>query len=365
MLEGLDSSQEAGSVAQRVLNAFCTPFAVLSGLARVGTSIGISLFPTDATDSETLLRHADMAMYAVKTTGKNRYQHFDRALFVEILRKARLEHDLRVAITERQFVMHYQPRVNVATGAVFSMEALVRWNHPVDGLVGPDQFIPVAEETGSILQLGELIVDMVCAQLSVCAKCSGRILPVSINVSTRQFNEVDIHGCIGGALTRHGVDPSYVEVELTESTMVKDPAKTSACIHALHSLGIRLLVDDFGTGYSSLAMLQELYFDILKVDKSFTRRLGVDQQGEILFGAIVTMAHALGMRVIAEGVESSQQLEILRRLECDEVQGYYSFRPAEAGTVHASAWSAQRQDIFSGTYYAQRKSWSAERTTLR
>lgn len=341
VLEDLDSSHEAASVADRVLSAFRTPFAVTSGLTTVGTSIGISLYPSDASDSETLLRHADMAMYAVKTSGKNRYQHFDRALFVELLRKAQLQQDLGIAITERQFVMHYQPRVNVATGAVFSLEALVRWNHPVEGLIGPDRFIPVAEETGAILQLGEMIIDMVCEQLSVWAKCSSQIVPVSINVSSRQFNEVDIHACIAGALTRHGVNPSCVEVELTESTMVKDPAKTSACIHALHNLGIRLLVDDFGTGYSSLAMLQELDFDILKVDKSFTRRLGVDHQGEIFFGAIVTMAHALGMRVIAEGVESSQQLEILRRLQCDEVQGFYLYRPAEAGSIQAATWSTQ------------------------
>lgn len=339
ILEEITSAAEAGAVAERILDAFSTPFAVLSGLVTVGTSIGISLFPLDATDAETLLRHADMAMYAVKTSGKNRYQHFDRALFVEILRKAQLENDLRLAITKRQFVMHYQPRVNVATGAVFSMEALVRWNHPTEGLIGPDRFIPTAEDTGSILELGELIIDMVCTQLALWAAHPGPIVPVSINVSSRQFNEVEVHSCIANALIRHGVDPSRVEIELTESTMVKDPAKASECIQALHGLGIRLLVDDFGTGYSSLAMLQELDFDILKVDKSFTRRLGVDHQGEIFFGAIITMAHALGMSVIAEGVESLEQLEILRRLECDEVQGYYLYHPAEAGDYQAATWS--------------------------
>lgn len=339
ILENLTDASEAKCVAERVVQDVKVPFLVSSGVATVGTSIGISVYPLDALDADTLLKHADIAMYSVKTTGKNRYQYFDKALFAEMHRKAQLEYELRTAITERQFVMYYQPRVDVLTSTVFSMEALIRWIHPVEGLLGPDHFIPIAEETGLILELGEMIIDIVCAQLAVWAECDRPVLPVSVNVSSRQFNEIDICDCIANALTRHGVLASCIEIELTESTMVKDPVKTSACINSLHNLGIRLLVDDFGTGYSSLAMLQDFDFDILKVDKSFTRRLGVDRNGEIFFGAIITMAHALGMRVIAEGVESYQQLEILQRLRCDEVQGFYLYRPLEAGKVQESAWS--------------------------
>lgn len=338
ILEGLTSTSEAGTVAGRILNAFCAHFSISVGIVTVGTSIGISIYPIDASDAPTLLNHADAAMYAVKTAGKHQFQFFDSVLFAEIRRKANLEQELRTVVVEKQFEMYYQPRVDVLSGQVTSMEALVRWNHPVEGLLGPEHFIPVAEESGLILQIGELIVDIVCAQLAKWAQFQSDLIPVSINVSSRQFNEVDIHACIAVALKRYELKPAWVEVELTESTMIKDPAKASACIQALHGLGIRLLVDDFGTGYSSLAMLQELDFDVLKVDKSFTTRLGADHEGEIFVSAIITMAHALGMRVVAEGVESSEQLSILFRLRCDEAQGYFLFRPMLPGKELAGTW---------------------------
>lgn len=339
VLEELTCPTEADAVAGRIVDAFQQPFAVSKGIVTVGTSIGISVFPLDASDPDSLLRHSDLAMYAVKTGGKNRYQHFDQALFTVISMKAQLECELRTAIKEKQFVMHYQPRVDLATGAVCSMEALVRWNHPVDGVIGPDRFIHVAEETGLILDLGDLIIDIVCSQLALWAQSNCPVLPVSINVSSRQFNEMDIHASFVAALAKHKVGAASVEIELTESTMLNDTAKASDCLHALHKLGISLLVDDFGTGYSSLSMLQELDFDILKVDKSFTQRLGADRQGEVFFNAIVTMAHALGMRVIAEGVENHHQLEILHKLGCDEVQGFFLFRPRLATVDQALMWS--------------------------
>lgn len=338
ILESLAGPEDADVVAARVVEAFQQPFAVTSGIVTVGTSIGISIYPLDASDPDSLLRHADMAMYAVKIDGKNRYQHFESALFAERSEKAKLGGELRSAIREKQFVMHYQPRVDLVTGAVCSLEALVRWNHPTEGLIGPDRFIPLAEETALILDLGELIIDIVCIQLSVWSQQGGPVLPVSINVSSRQFNEVDIYASISAALARHNVAASSVEIELTESTMLTDSTKAAQCLRALHELGVSLLVDDFGTGYSSLSMLQELEFDILKVDKSFTRRLDADHKGEVFFNAIITMAHALGMKVIAEGVETCRQMEILQRLGCDEVQGFYLFRPRAAMLVQARMW---------------------------
>jgi diguanylate cyclase (GGDEF)-like protein len=336
ILERLKHEDEAAHVAARIVQAFQAIFAIAAGAATVGTSIGISLFPLDAEDVETLFRHADIAMYEVKTTGKNRYHFFDPAFYGLMQARTRREKELRAAIAGHQFVMHYQARVDCVTGEVVSLEALVRWQHPEAGLLGPEEFIPLAEETGLILHLGELIIDLVCAQISDWAGGHYGCMPVSINVSSRQFNERDIRQSITDAIHRHRLSPSCVQIELTESTMVKDPERTAQSLQAIHALGIKLLVDDFGTGYSSLSMLHQMDFDVLKVDKSFTSRLGVDHKGEVFFSAIITMAHSLGMRVVAEGVETPEQLEILRALECDEVQGFYLYRPVPADQLPAA-----------------------------
>ncbi|MTV54144.1 EAL domain-containing protein [Massilia buxea] len=335
ILEHLRDSAEAAHVAGRIVQAFHAGISIGAGTATIGTSIGISICPGDAHDGDALLRHADIAMYEVKTSGKNRYKFFDPAFYGVLQQRQLRESDLRTAIRDGQFVMYYQPRVRTATMEVCSVEALVRWNHPTAGTLQPDAFIPLAEETGLIVALGELIVDAVCAQIAAWRREGYPPLPVSINVSSRQFNERDMHALFVQALQRHDVAPECVEIELTESTMLHDPGRTAQNLQAIHAMGIKLLVDDFGTGYSSLSMLQQLDFDILKVDKSFTRRLGVDRQGEILFSAIITMAHALGMKVVAEGVERREQVELLARLQCDELQGYYVARPADAARVRS------------------------------
>jgi diguanylate cyclase len=322
-------------VAGRVVQAFQAGVGIAAGTVSIGASVGISMCPTDAHDVDTLLRHADIAMYEVKTRGKNGCQFFDPAFYGAIRQRQQRERELDAAIRDNEFVLHYQVRVCAATQRVVSLEALVRWNHPTAGLLYPDEFIPLAEETGMIVPLGERVVDCVCAQIAQWAGDGCPPLPVSINVSSRQFNERDMHALFQQALQRHGIPPERVEIELTESTMIRDPLRTSEHLHAMHALGIRLLVDDFGTGYSSLSMLQQLDFDILKVDKSFTRRLGQDRQGEVLFAAIITMAHALGMRVVAEGVERPEQVAVLTRLQCDELQGYYIATPLPPAAVQA------------------------------
>ena len=327
VLELLAQQEEAEHVAERILKAFQAPFTTSKGTAPVGTSIGISVYPCDAKDMEALYQHADLAMYEAKTSGKNRYHLFDTAFYDAMRQRTRREKELRAAIANNEFVMHYQARVDCRSNQVTSLEALVRWNHPLEGTLGPDEFIGLAEETGLILHLGELVIELVCAQI---AQWSGGIygnVPVSINVSSRQFNERDIREIIAGALLRHGIYASCVEIELTESSIVVDPRRTADNLKAIHALGVKLLVDDFGTGYSSLSMLHNMAFDVLKVDKSFTSRLGVDENGDVFFQAIITMAHSLGMRVVAEGVETAGQLRILQALGCDELQGFYLFRP--------------------------------------
>ncbi|HEX8605919.1 MAG TPA: EAL domain-containing protein [Pseudoduganella sp.] len=343
ILENLQGTAEAAQVAARVLQAFHAGVAIGAGTANVGASVGISMCPGDAQDVDTLLRHADIAMYEVKTSGKNGVRFFDPAFYGAMQARKKREKELRAAIADNQFVMHYQVRVDAATERAVSLEALVRWNHPAAGLLYPDEFIPLAEETGMIVPLGELVVDSVCAQIAAWTRDGCPRLPVSINVSSRQFNERDMHALFMEALDRHGIDPDRVEVELTESTMIRDPERTAEHLQAMHAAGIRLLVDDFGTGYSSLSMLQQLDFDLLKVDKSFTRRLGHDGQGEILFRAIITMAHALGMKVVAEGVEQPEQADVLSRMQCDELQGYYIATPLDADGVQAEIRRRQRE----------------------
>ncbi|GGY11808.1 hypothetical protein GCM10007386_47600 [Pseudoduganella dura] len=343
ILENLHGTAEAAQVAARVLQAFHAGVAIGAGTASVGASVGISMCPGDAQDVDMLLRHADIAMYEVKTSGKNGCRFFDPAFYGAMRQRKQRENELQAAIADNQFVMHYQVRVDAATQHAVSLEALVRWNHPAAGLLYPDEFIPLAEETGMIVPLGEVVVESVCAQIAAWTRDGCPPLPVSINVSSRQFNERDMHALFLEALERHGIPPARVEIELTESTMIRDPERTAEHLQAMHALGIRLLVDDFGTGYSSLSMLQQLDFDLLKVDKSFTRRLGHDGQGEILFKAIITMAHALGMKVVAEGVERPEQAEVLSRLQCDELQGYYIATPLDASGVQVEIRRRQRE----------------------
>jgi EAL domain-containing protein (putative c-di-GMP-specific phosphodiesterase class I) len=223
--------------------------------------------------------------------------------------------------------MYYQPRVDILTGTTSSMEALVRWEHPTKGLLGPLDFIPLAEETGLILSLGELVIDKVCAQLADWEKTGQELVPVSINVSPRQFNEVDVAKILSASIAHHNIDAKLVEVELTESSVMGDSSDVSRTLMALRRMGIKLLVDDFGTGYSSLSQLQRLDFDVLKVDRAFTAEVDRTEKGHVFFKAIITMAHALGMRVVAEGVENENQIKILKSLHCDEIQGFYISKP--------------------------------------
>ena len=327
ILETLAHETDAAHVAERILQAFQDAFRFPAGIHSLGASIGISVFPDDGADADTLLQHADIAMYSVKTSGKRNYRFYDERFYESLRARLEREAELRHAIQHDQFVMYYQPRIEVATGMTSSMEALVRWVHPTKGLISPVEFISLAEETDVILSLGEMVIDKVCAQLAAWAKEGKDPIPVSINVSSRQFNETDIAEILLTALTRHKIDATLIEIELTESSMMGDSQEVARTLIAIRRMGIKLLVDDFGTGYSSLAQLQRLDFDLLKVDQAFTARLDKTSEGSVFFLAIITMAHALGMRVVAEGVETETQAEILKSLQCDELQGFYISRP--------------------------------------
>lgn len=330
ILENAAKREDIEHVAERILHAFDQKFRLSAGTFKVGTSIGISVFPDDGSDANTLLTHADAAMYSAKTSGKHGYQFFDPRCFAKIRERQNEEAELRHALEHDQFIMYYQPRVDIATGNICSMEALVRWAHPTKGIISPYKFIPLAEDTGLILRLGELIINKVCAQLAFWLENKKELVPVSINISARQFNETQIATILRDALSRHNVPASLVEVELTESSMTGDNQHVTHSMEELQKLGVRLAVDDFGTGYSSLSQLQRLDFDVLKVDRAFTAELERTKEGEIFFTAIITMAHALGMRVVAEGVETATQVGKLKALRCDEIQGFYVSLPLPA-----------------------------------
>jgi diguanylate cyclase (GGDEF)-like protein len=330
LLQPCDGERQTEAVAERIVGAFSAPFAVADDLHAVGASVGISLFPRDGTDAATLIRHSDIAMYAGKNDGKGQYRFFDPSLSSELKSRAQLKQNLLEAIDKDQFVLHYQPRVDTGSGELLSMEALLRWQHPQLGMVAPGDFIPLAESTGLIIPIGELVIEKACAQLAAWRDEGALLVPVSINVSPRQFAGSGIRRQLCSALLRYDVPPALLEVEITESAMMGDHDAILAELAGLRALGIKLHVDDFGTGYSSLSQLQRLKMDVLKVDRAFTSQLGVSKEGNVFFQAIVSMAHALGMSVVAEGVETETQLEILRALDCNEVQGYLISRPVPA-----------------------------------
>jgi diguanylate cyclase (GGDEF)-like protein len=330
LLDPCEGEREVAAVAQRVVEALAAPFAIGDELHAVGASVGIGLFPRDGVDRDTLVKHADMAMYAAKNDGKAQFRFFDPQLSNTLRAQARLKQSLVDAIEEDQFVLHYQPRVDARDGRLLSMEALLRWQHPVLGMVPPAEFIPLAESTGLIVRIGQLVIDKACVQVAAWRELGMEVVPVSINVSARQFRRGSVPGHLAAALRRHGLPAHLVEVEITESAMMSEHDDILAELAELRALGIKLHVDDFGTGYSSLSQLQRLKMDVLKVDRAFTAELGRSKEGTVFFQAIVSMAHALGMSVVAEGVETVEQLEILRGLECNEVQGYLIARPVGA-----------------------------------
>jgi diguanylate cyclase (GGDEF)-like protein len=335
VLESVAGVDDVSQAAQRILEALHLPIQIGEHKHAIGASIGISLFPRDGTDAGTLLKNADIAMYSAKAQCKGQFQFYDEKLYERIRKRLDSEHELSRALEEDHFVMHYQPRVNTVSGELVGMEALVRWIHPERGMISPNDFIPLAESTGMILALGELIMKKTCAQLASWIARGLPVVPVSVNVSARQFNEGKVRDMLAASLAAHGIRPDLIEIELTESAMMGDFDVVMKEVHAINALGVKIHVDDFGTGYSSLSLLHRLDMDVLKVDRAFTSQLGNGKDGEIFFAAIVSMAKALGMSVIAEGVETTEQLHILQALDCDEIQGFLVSRPLPADDVPA------------------------------
>jgi diguanylate cyclase (GGDEF)-like protein len=329
--EGYEISANVSPLAERICNALNEPFVLIDGSSHmIRASIGISIYPQDGLEPESLVKHADIAMYAAKNDGKNRYQfyqaHFSEALHARLNNKQ----SIRRAIELDEFIMYYQPRVDTYTGELKSLEALIRWEHPVRGLVSPVDFIPFAESSDLIIDLGALVLDKVCRQIAAWKELGLPVVPVSVNVSAKQVNQGDLITIVDSCIERHGIDVSLLEIEITESSMVDDNQLVVQELSALKKRGIKLLIDDFGTGYSSMSQLHKLDLDVLKVDQAFTRSLTSGHKGEAFFKAMISMSHVLGMHVVAEGVETKEQLDLLRALSCDEIQGFYISQPVPA-----------------------------------
>jgi len=318
--------QEAVSVANEIRETLRTPFDLHGQQAGLTASIGIAMYPEDATDPGTLVKYADTAMVRAKEAGRDGYRFFTAGMNVQVLARLDLELALRGALEDGQFVLYYQPKLELNTGRVSGVEALLRWNRPSFGLVYPAEFVSIMEETGLVVRVGEWIVDEACRQIAAWSAQGVRDLRVAVNVSSRQFVEGDLESVIRAALARHEVEPGLLELELTESALMSNAEHTIAVLGRLKELGIRIAIDDFGTGYSSLAYLKRFPIDKLKIDIAFVRDIVTNPDDAAIALAIISMAHSLHMQVIAEGVESRAQMAYLRRHRCDEIQGFHFSR---------------------------------------
>jgi len=326
-------------VAEQILSSLARPFVLEGREFFVTASIGIALAPQDGNELSQLMKNADTAMYHAKERGKNNFQFYQADMNASALERLELESDLRHAQEQGQFVLHYQPQFSGDGRRLTGVEALLRWNHPSRGLVPPDDFIPVLEELGLVVQVGEWVLEESCRQLKAWHDEKIRIPKISVNLSARQFGEGDLTARIATILERTGVAPACLEVELTESILMRDVSSAMQTLNELKRLGLCIAVDDFGTGYSSLNYLKQFPIDVLKIDRSFVDGLPDGEQDAQIARAIIAMAHSLNMMVIAEGVESHAQLEFLREHGCDEVQGYLLGRP-----MHARQFSAEFGD---------------------
>ena|GEM_PF-682177 len=341
LLEGLASPDDALAVAERLLNAFRQPFALNDREVFVTPSIGIACGIAPADD---LLRRADVALYQAKAGGRFRAVLFDERMDTRVLARLELATELHHAIARGDLRLFYQPQIDLRSGAIAAIEALVRWQHPVRGLVAPGEFIPLCEETGLILPLGRWVLQEACKQgAALLAEHPRRSLVIGVNLSARQLMDPDLLACVREALATSGLPPACLELELTESVIVDDLDGALQVLNALKELGVRLALDDFGTGYSSLSYLARLPIDTLKIDRSFVSRLASDAGAAAIVGTTVTLAHTLGMSVTAEGIETEEELISLRALGCERGQGYYFCRPVSAGELRAILADARRQ----------------------
>lgn len=328
LIPDLDRVENALNVAHRVKDAMRRPFLIDGHEIFVTASIGISLFPEDGDDCDSLLKYADTAMYHAKNCGKNNAKLYSSSLTMQIMSHVKLEVGLRKALKNEELYLLYQPQIDVRSGDIVGVEALVRWRHPERGIISPTEFIPLAEETGLIVPIGEWVLRTACIQARQWQKATQRSLRMAVNLSAKQFKDENLAQIVVSALSDTGLDPRYLELELTEGTLMDDARATMATLEQLRAIGVYLSIDDFGTGYSSMNYLKRFDVRTLKIDKSFICGLPQDTENAAITRAIIAMAHGLKMIVVAEGVETDEQLIMLEEYGCDLVQGFHLGHPS-------------------------------------
>ena len=331
VLEGLERPEDAAGVAQNLIRELEQPFALPKGHeVYIGASIGISVYPGDGQDANTLIQHADVAMYQAKEQGRNTYRFYTTALSSAVNERLDMGSRLRRALAQSEFVLHYQPQFDIKTGAMTGCEALLRWHAPEEGMIAPDRFIPLAEETGLIVPLGEWVLKTACAQAKAWLDAGRAPLIMAVNLSGRQLHDREVVRCVSAILEETGLPPERLKLELTESAIMGHGEQAKSLLHKLKALGLRLSIDDFGTGYSSLAYLKRFPIDELKIDRGFVRDIPQDLNDVEIAAAIIALARNLNLKVVAEGVETREQLEFLARQGCHAYQGYLSGKPMPA-----------------------------------
>ncbi|HEY9064312.1 MAG TPA: EAL domain-containing protein [Burkholderiaceae bacterium] len=349
LMEDVGSVADGVSLARRLLQALARPIAIADRQVEISGSIGIVIYP-DQGHRDKLIANADAAMYAAKRAGGNTYAVFESHMDAGALDQLGLQHDLRHAIELGQLQLYYQPKVDSRINRIRGVEALLRWNHPERGMVSPALFIPLAERFGLIGSIGRWVIDEACRQIAEWAD-DGVRMRVAINLSVHQLREEDLVQRIEAAMRRHAIDPSQLLCEITESVAMEDIKATQRAFEGLARIGVYLSIDDFGTGYSSLSYLRQLPARQLKIDRSFVHDLATSSDARAVVDAVVRLAHALGLKVVAEGVETAEQRDILTALSCDELQGYYFARPMPAGAL--LAWACGDEKPAGATDFSQ------------
>jgi diguanylate cyclase (GGDEF)-like protein/PAS domain S-box-containing protein len=333
LLSEISHSEDAATSAAKILLALNAPHSIVGQDLHIDGSIGISIYPEDGQDAETLIKNADTAMYHAKENGRNNFQFFTPAMNLKAVRRQSLEGSLRQALDRKEFLLHYQPKVNLQTGEITGVEALIRWQQTDRGLLLPSQFVAIAEDCGLILPIGRWVLREACRQARAWQDAGLPFKRISINVSAVEFRDKGFVESVRTILSETGLEARYLDLELTEGVLMKDAESTAAVLRELKMLGVHLAVDDFGTGYSSLSYLQQFPIDVLKIDKSFVHQISGDLNDSAIVSAIIEMGKGLKHRVIAEGIETEEQLAFLRAQHCAEGQGYLFSRPVAAAPL--------------------------------
>jgi diguanylate cyclase (GGDEF)-like protein len=331
LLSQAEHPEDAATVASRLLRAVAEAHSIDQHDLHVTTSIGVSVYPDDGREAETLIKNADTAMYQAKENGRQSFQFFKPAMNARAVERQSVEESLRRALERHEFALHYQPKISLTTGAITGAEALIRWTHPTRGPISPAQFIPIAEDSGLILAIGNWALREACAQARAWVDAGLPSVPMAVNVSAIEFRAAGFLEGLFMILNETGLDPKSLELELTETALMKHAESTAAILQILRQSGVRVAVDDFGTGYSSLSYLRKFPIDALKIDQSFVRQLATGGDDVAIVSAVINMARSLKLRVIAEGVETQAEVDFLQVHGCDEAQGYYFAKPMPAG----------------------------------